>query len=118
MHRQAAAIAISFVIAGIACAPPAVAAVYRVGVGAGCTQASIQAAIGAAAMTVADDEIHLSATLAYSQQALLVDSVQGTLVLAGGYASCADAVPVAGAHTLIDGNGTLSVLRIHAKRTF
>ena len=105
------------VAASLLFALPGSAAVYRVGSGAGCTHASIQAAIGAAAVSAADDEIRLSATLAYSQQALLVDSVQGTLTIAGGYASCVDAAPVADAHTVIDGNGNSPVLRINATRT-
>jgi len=114
MHRLPALIAS---LAVISFSTPAAAAVYRVGSGSGCTHASIQAAIGAAAVTTADDEIRLSATLAYSQQALLVDQVQGVLVLAGGYASCSDAVPLAGARTVIDGDGNSPVLRINATRT-
>ncbi len=105
------------IVGAIACAGPAVAAIYRVGSGTGCTHASIQAAIGAAAVSAADDEIRLSATLAYAQQALLVDTVQGTLTIAGGYATCADSTPVAGARTVIDGNGNSPVLRINATRT-
>jgi len=105
------------VAASLLFALPGSAAVYRVGSGAGCTHASIQAAIGAAAVSAADDEIRLSATLAYSQQALLVDAAQGSLVIAGGYANCADDAPVAGARTPIDGNGNLPVLRINATRT-
>lgn len=104
------------VLASVAFSTPVAAAVYRVGSGPGCTHASIQAAIGTAAVTADDDEIRLSATLAYSQQALLVDEVQGALVLAGGYANCADDVPVPGARTLVDGDGNLPVLRINATR--
>jgi hypothetical protein len=114
MHRLTCLIAI---LSSVAFSTPAAAAVYRVGSGPGCTHASIQAAIGAAAASAASDEIRLSATLAYSQQALLVDGAQGALVLAGGYATCADDAPVAGARTLVDGDGNLPVLRINATRT-
>ena len=105
------------VVAGLLFAVPAGAAVYRVGSGTACTHATIQAAIGAASVGAEDDEIRISASLTYSQQALLVDEVQGTLTLAGGYANCSDAAPVAGAHTVIDGDGNLPVLRINATRT-
>jgi hypothetical protein len=118
MYRQSTLSACLVAIASaLACAGPAAAAIYRVGSGAGCTHASIQAAIAAAAVSAADDEIRLSATLAYSQQALLIDEVQGSLVVAGGYATCADAAPVAGARTLVDGDGNLPVLRINATHT-
>lgn len=105
------------VVGTLVCAGPAPGAVYRVGSGAGCTHASIQAAIGAASVSAEGDEIRLAATLSYTQQALLIDTVQGALTLAGGYASCADAAPVAGARTPIDGDGNLPVLRINATRT-
>jgi hypothetical protein len=105
------------IVAGLVSGAPAAAAIYSVGSGPGCTHASIQAAVGAASVTAADDEIRLSATLAYAQQALLVDEVQGTLTIAGGFASCSDAAPVAGARTPISGNGNLPVLRINATRT-
>ena len=104
----------SAIAAVVAFAPPAGAAIYRVGSGAGCTHASIQAAIGAAAVSDADDEIRLSATLAYAQQALLVDEARGSLVIAGGYSSCSDDAPAPAARTLVAGNGTLPVVRIHA----
>lgn len=108
----------SFVLTvAVAVAQPAAAAVYRVGSGAGCTHASIQAAIGAAAASADDDEIRLGATLAYTQQALLIDEAAGSLVIAGGYPTCLDDAPVAGARTLVVGNGTLPVFRIHATRS-
>ena len=54
-----------FAIAAVAIAlltPPVLGATYRVGSGAGCTHATIQAAIDTAVATAADDEIRISTT--------------------------------------------------------
>lgn len=104
-------------VAGLFAAIPVHAAIYRVGSGAGCTHSSIQAAIGAAAVSPESDEIRLSATLTYTQQSLLIDQVKGSLVIAGGFVTCMDNAQTAGARTVIDGTGTLPVVRIYDTRT-
>lgn len=93
------------------------AAIYRVGVGSGCTHSTIQSAIGSAAITAEADEIRVTQSQSYVQQALLIDQVQGTLELLGGYASCTASTPTSGARTVIDGTNNLSVLRINDTRT-
>lgn len=76
------------------------AAIYYVGTGPTCgdqpnDRPSLAAALLSAAFTTANDEIRLTGTLTYANQALsLVDwhaGVAGTLTLAGGYTDCDDA---------------------------
>ena len=62
------------------------AATFRVGAGSGCTHATIQAAIDAAADTPETDFIRITRSLTYSDQALEIEDQH--LVLDGGYASC------------------------------
>ena len=98
-------------------AMPAQAAIYRVGSGSGCTHATIQAAVGAASQSAEADEIRISQSQTYVQQAILIDQVQGSLTLAGGYATCSSGTPTTGARTVIDGDGNLPVLKILGTRT-
>ena len=87
-------------------AMPAQAAIYRVGSGSGCTHATIQAAVGAASQSAEADEIRISQSQTYVQQAILIDQVQGSLTLAGGYATCSSGTPTTGPH-----DGLTSMLR-------
>lgn len=92
-------------LAAAAMAPvaDAQAAIYAVGTGAGCTHATISAAVAAAAANGSADEIRVTRSLAYLQQAIAVDTNQD-LDLVGGYASC-DQSASDGAYTSIRGAG-------------
>ncbi|MBP6329968.1 MAG: hypothetical protein KA357_09135, partial [Dokdonella sp.] len=57
---------------GLLLSLPAAAALYRVGSGAGCTHATIQAAVNAAVASVEADEIRISQSQAYTQQQILI----------------------------------------------
>ena len=71
--------------------------------GSGCTHGTIQAAINAAAGNPGIDTIRVSRSLAYTEQALVVNTAE-SLEIAGGYATCAQAVPD-DTLTVIDGGG-------------
>ena len=64
---------------------PNAATDFRVGTGSGCTHATIQAAIDAAAATPETDFIRVTRSLDYSDQALEIEDQ--SLVLEGGYAT-------------------------------
>ena len=68
------------------CAGSAAAAVYTVGPMAGCTHASVQAALDAAQVTPGSDQIRIVAGT-FTAQAIVVDRHDVEIV--GGYASCA-----------------------------
>jgi hypothetical protein len=104
-------------LAGAFIAGPVFAATYRVGSGTGCTHATIQAAVAAAATTAEPDEIRISRTQAYAQQAILIDHAQGALTLGGGFADCLAETPNAGQPTTITGSASQSTLRIRGTRT-
>ena len=110
MHRQQCFIAI---LLAAACSTPVAAAVYRVGSGAGCTHASIQAAIDAAEASTAADEILISGA-SYANQTLAIDNARGTLTLIGGYASCQSAMPTPGSRTVVSGSGAQTTLTVLA----
>jgi hypothetical protein len=95
----------------VLCAPAA-AATYAVGAGAGCTHATIQAAIAAAEASPGADTIRISRSASWNAQALTVNTSQ-ELTLAGGFATCTDAAADDTA-TVINGAGgaTEPVLRI------
>ncbi len=95
-------IALAVALVGAGLAPMALAATYTVG-SSGCTHATIQAAINAAAANPGLDTIRVTRSLAYTAQALVVNTAE-SLELAGGYASCAQAVPD-DTLTVIDGGG-------------
>lgn len=95
-------IALAVTLVGAGLAPTARAATYTVG-GSGCTHGTIQAAINAAAGNPGIDTIRVSRSLAYTEQALVVNTAE-SLDLAGGYATCAQAV-ADDTLTVIDGGG-------------
>ena len=95
---------------------PAHAAIYRVGSGSGCTHATIQAAIDAAAATPDADEVRLGTT-SYNLAGLSIGANGGALVITGGYASCVASAPAAGQRAVLVGNGTRSVVRIRDTHT-
>ena len=103
----------ALVVAAVCLASPLSAATYRVGSGAGCTHATIQAAIDAAVATAADDEIRISNT-SWTGQALSINAAQGAVTLRGGYPNCSFSTPVAGARSVLTGNNAAPVLRINA----
>jgi len=87
------------------------AEIFRVGSGGGCTHATIQSAIDAAAATPDEaDFIRITRSVAYNDIALNIHDQH--LVLEGGYASCTTDSPD-GTRTELTGNGDDSVLRIH-----
>lgn len=114
MHRLPARL---IAIAAACAATPVVAATYTVGSGAGCTHATIQAAIDAAdaAGSTGADEIRLSGG-PYTAQALTmhIAAAHGAVSLVGGFATCTSAAPTAGARTVIGGrsSGSEPALRI------
>lgn len=94
------------------------AALFKVGADAACQFDSIQAAIDAAAANGPSlDMVVVAVNQAYTAQALQIDGHD--LWLRGGYASCADSAPAAGARTLLSGtgNGGQPVLRINMAGT-
>lgn len=92
---------------------PSKAATYRVGVGTGCTHASIQSALDAAAASAESDVVVITRSASWTAQALTLSVSTQTIDIRGGYAACADATPD-GARTTISGAGgaQASVLRI------
>ena len=101
-----------FLIAATACfATPAFANIYTVGSGAGCTHATIQAAIDAAdaASSNVADEIRLSGGSFVNQQLTVqIEAAHGALTLVGGFATCASATPTAGARAVISGQSPVT----------
>lgn len=96
--------------------PPARAATYRVGSGAGCTHATIQAAIDAATATAEADEIRLGATQ-YNVSGLTIGAAGGPLAINGGYPTCLAASPTSGQRAVLIGNGSQSVVRVRGAHT-
>lgn len=99
-------------VTGLLLSLPAAAALYRVGSGAGCTHTNVQSAINAAVASFEADEIRITQSQSYPQQALLIDQAQGGLILAGGFANCQSDEPTPGVRTVLDGNNVQPVLRI------
>ena len=92
-------------------APSALANIYTVGSGAGCTHATIQAAINAADATSSNvaDEIRLSGGSFTGQQLVVsVEAAHGALAINGGFADCTSTVPTPGAHSVISGPSALT----------
>ncbi len=87
------------------------AAIYRVGPDAGCTHATIQAAVNAAQSNPGTDTILISSNVVWTQQDVLIDTDQ-SLNLVGGYLGCSDFT--SGSYTTLDGAGGSAnpVLRI------
>ncbi|HKE48984.1 MAG TPA: hypothetical protein VKB52_13050, partial [Rhodanobacteraceae bacterium] len=87
------------------------AATFRVGTGAGCTHATIQDAIDAAAGDPGtNDFIRITRSATYDDVAL--DIHDQDVVLVGGYVNCLDEVGD-GQRTVLNGDGDHSVVRIH-----
>ena len=77
---------------------------FSVGTGPGCTHATIQSALDAAANDgPVPSLIKITRTLSYTQQALRINDRE-YVELRGGYARCTDTLPDAG-YTRIDGSG-------------
>jgi hypothetical protein len=110
MHRLQCFIAI---LLTAACSTPVAAAVYRVGGGAGCTHASIQAAIDVAEASTAADDILISGA-SYANQTLVIDNAHGALTLIGGYANCQSMTPTPGSRTVVSGSGAQTTLTVLA----
>lgn len=82
------------------------ASIFKVGVGAGCTHATLQAALDSARVDTSTDTIRLSATVDYLQQAAGYDTgaqQSNDLDIEGGFATCA--ATVADGYTVLDGTG-------------
>jgi predicted outer membrane repeat protein len=108
-------------LATLAVAEPARANVYFVGVGSGCTHASVQAAVDDAALTSEDDLILVARNTTYGNQAVAITD-QGLTIL-GGYPHCNTLVPdgravlngsggAAEPVVRISGNGNVTIERI------
>ena len=88
------------------------AAIYRVGSGAGCTHATIEAAIDAATHSADEDhEVRLLVT-EYPVARLSIERPPGAFALVGGYASCLASAPIPGQRSVLIGNGAQPVLRV------
>ena len=90
------------------------AATFRVGVGNGCTHATAQAALDAAAASSGGDLVLLSRSVAYTQQQLTIDTGNAVdLSILGGYATC-DQAAQDGIRTVLSGAGGAAapVLRV------
>lgn len=103
-------------IASLAAVGCVEAATFKVGVGNGCTHATAQAALDAAAASSGGDLIQLSRSVAYTQQQLSINT--GTAVslsILGGYATC-DQAQQDGIRTVLTGTGSATgpVLRVVA----
>lgn len=84
---------------------PAQAAIFRVGVGKGCTHSSIQAAVNAATSTTDANTIQVTDTGSYTRQHILIRN-RSRLTIEGGYASCSSLAGTGSrSRTLIDGAG-------------
>lgn len=85
-------------------APPAAAAIFRVGgASSGCTHATLQAAIAAAEQSPGRDVIRMTRSLNYLQQAVSITTSQ-ELEITGGYLNC-ESINNDGLNTVINGSG-------------
>ncbi len=104
-HHVARALG-ALLLTGAACIRPAAALTYLVGADAPCDFTSLQAAINAAASHAGEDSIRVAGNQSYTAMALTIGAQD--LTITGGFATCADALPVdavpAGS-TVIDGGG-------------
>lgn len=91
------------VAALVLAAPHAAADIFTVGVGTGCTHATIQQAIDAAQANPGADTIRVTRSLGYTQQALTVNTAQD-LSIVGGFATCSQAASD-GTRTTVSGAG-------------
>ena len=99
------ALCVSAVLAGAASMSAAAGQlldVYRVGAGAGCGHATVQAALDAARLASGPSVVRIARNRGYTAQALVISD--GDYVeLAGGYDDCLDATPTE--RTVLDGTG-------------
>jgi hypothetical protein len=87
------------------------AAIYRVGSDAGCTHATIQAAIDAAAAAVGASEIRIRAGV-HVDTVLAIGNETDALALVGGFAQCADEGPQPEARSTLQGGVGAPILTI------
>lgn len=108
-----ATLSIALATAAIALPVTGRAATYVVGVGTGCTHATLQGAVATAAATPGAHVIRLTRSVSHAQIAQTITTGQ-TLDIAGGFATCAQATADTTA-TIVDGGGgaTDPVLRIN-----
>lgn len=93
------------------------AAIYRVGSGAGCTHATIEAAVDAATHSADEDhEVRLLVT-EYPVAGISIERPPGAFALVGGYASCLASAPIPGQRSVLIGNGANPVLRVRDVHT-
>ncbi len=106
MHKHSCFPAICAVaLLGSAAVAPAIAATYTVGpVAGGCTHASVQQAVDAAAMNPGADTIRITRQSNWSAQQVLIDTPQD-LDLIGGFALCNSTAPNAPNTTLSGAGG-------------
>lgn len=96
----------------VPCMPAAHAAIYSVG-GAGCTHASVQAAVAAAAANAGGPHvIRLPESTFSAFTGVVIANPQADITLEGGYANCAASAPQAGAYTTLDANDAARHIRI------
>lgn len=97
-------------LAILGCTPCAQALTVSVGTGAGCTHATLQAALDALEPLSGDHRIHLrTQTHAVPDGAVYQPTVaQGFVRIEGGYANCGDAAP--SGNPLVDGDAARAVL--------
>ena len=93
-----ARIRVALVLLVVAAAEPAWSDLYTVGVGAGCTHATVQAAVDAAVQTAETDTILVARNTTYNAQAISIENQSLTVI--GGVATCTNFLP--------DGRTTLS----------
>ena len=101
-----------FLIGLALAATTAEAAIYRVGNGAGCTHATIQSAIDAAGAASGASDIRIRAG-AFADTALEIGNESDALRLIGGFANCADELPIPGDGSSLQGTIGHPVLTIN-----
>jgi hypothetical protein len=96
--------------------PTADAAIYYVGTGAGCTHATIEAALLSAALTPQTDWIHLTRTISYDNVHLTLTNWNpatiGGVNFEGGVDTCGGGLP--SGRTTLTGTGSHPVLTVEA----
>lgn len=112
MFRASHARAVLSTMLLLAAARPAAAAIFTVGSGAGCTHATIQAAVDAAAATPGADTIRLTRSQTYSGVAIAI-STSDNLNIVGGFATCqqsaGDDTPTAVSGGFVNGGPVFTV---------
>jgi len=91
-------------VAAVLTTSAASAAIYRVGLGTGCTHMDVQAAVIAAENNPGSDEIQIARNQAYNAQQISINTQQD-LLITGGFATCQASAD--GSSTTLDGSGGL-----------